>query len=286
MRTIRLGFKAFDPHELLCHFIAAKAGLYERAGLHVDLTDITFAPEELPPETPQVSCGAALMSALKGQPQRIVFVATDRPMFWLYGLREIAAVADLKDRRVATYPPVAPPWHFGRLIVQQAGLDPDRDVHFMAARDDAARLGLLRSHSAGAALLSSAVPPPRMAALGFQMLSFVGNVLRIPTTGLAVHQSLLDSEPETVSALVGALADALRLIKDEAAVAVSVLRECFDFDAAYADSSMSHFRSSFTGDGTITPEAAEQAMASMAKALGLGSPPAWDAVYDFRFLRS
>ncbi|MCZ6526808.1 MAG: hypothetical protein O6928_09710 [Gammaproteobacteria bacterium] len=56
---------AFDPHELLCHFIAAKAGLYERAGLQIELTDITFiADADLPRQTFQVCCGSALISAI------------------------------------------------------------------------------------------------------------------------------------------------------------------------------------------------------------------------------
>ena len=43
MTTVQLGFKAFDAHELLCHFIAAKAGLYQRHRLQIELVDITFA---------------------------------------------------------------------------------------------------------------------------------------------------------------------------------------------------------------------------------------------------
>ena len=78
---VLLGFKAFDPHELLCHFVAAEGGLYSRHGIRVRLVDITFVPDaELPAELFQVSCGAALAGALQGNGQRVVFVATDRPM--------------------------------------------------------------------------------------------------------------------------------------------------------------------------------------------------------------
>jgi len=91
MSAVTLGFKAFDAHELLCHFVAVKSGLYKRHGLQVDLVDITFVAEtELPGNWFQASCGAALASAVRGIPQRVVFVATDKPMFW------IAARPDVK----------------------------------------------------------------------------------------------------------------------------------------------------------------------------------------------
>lgn len=49
LKTNRLGFKAFDPHELLCHFLAEHSGYYRDAGLQVELSDITFTPDtELP----------------------------------------------------------------------------------------------------------------------------------------------------------------------------------------------------------------------------------------------
>jgi hypothetical protein len=51
MTTITLGFKAFDPHELLCHFVADMAGLYRRESLQVELADITFIPIPNSPRT-------------------------------------------------------------------------------------------------------------------------------------------------------------------------------------------------------------------------------------------
>ena len=83
MRKVRIGFKAFDPHELMLHFIAVDSGLYKKEGLDVELNDITFADDQaLPSGLFQVSCGAALSGALQGNGQRVVFVATDKPMFW------------------------------------------------------------------------------------------------------------------------------------------------------------------------------------------------------------
>jgi len=57
---------------------------------------------------------------------------------------------------------MAPPAHFLRMIIKSVGLDPDRDLSIEAVRDDRARLGLLRSGDAVAAIISAAVLPAEM----------------------------------------------------------------------------------------------------------------------------
>jgi ABC-type nitrate/sulfonate/bicarbonate transport system substrate-binding protein len=277
---IRLGFKAFDPHELLCHFVAVRAGLYERERLAVELTDLTFTPDaELPPEICQVSCGAALQGALQGNPQRVVFVATERPMFWLHGA--VPDLAALRGRTVATYPAVAPPARFARMILQGAGLDPDADVTLAPARDDTARLGLLRSGSAAAAVLSSAVPPPVVERLGFRTLSFFGDAIRIPTTGLAVHARRLAEDRAQVAALVRVLKGGLDRLHRESALAARVLQETFDIDAAIAPATAALLERHFSRNGRTDAALAQGVIDRMRAALGVERPLAFEEVYDF-----
>jgi hypothetical protein len=86
MKEIYLGFKAYDVHELLCHAIAEAGGMYARAGIRAKLIDTTFLPEDaIPVNTFHVACGAALGDFLSGLNRKVLFVACDRPMFWLYG---------------------------------------------------------------------------------------------------------------------------------------------------------------------------------------------------------
>ena len=61
MKTVECGIKAFDVHELLCHFVAQRGGFYAVAGLDVRLVDTTFTPDERLPDADyfQVACGAA-----------------------------------------------------------------------------------------------------------------------------------------------------------------------------------------------------------------------------------
>ena len=196
MREIHLGFKAFDVHELLCHGIADAGGLYADAGISIRLIDTTFVPEEsLPENTFYVACGAALSSFLSGRPRKIVFVACDRPMFWLYGRPGIGQLEQIAQGRVATFPEAAPPAGFLKALLAEAGVAPG----FIPCRDDVSRLALLSSSSVDAALLSSYYMPAGIIERGCLELAFVGDQLRLPSTGLAVSLETFDAEPGQVT---------------------------------------------------------------------------------------
>lgn len=282
MTRITLGFKAFDPHELLVHCVAARAGLYRRERLEVELADITFVPEnELPEDWYQASCGAALVSAVRGLAQRVVFVAVDRPMFWIWSRTPLGHLSGLRGRSVATFPAQAPPHNLANMVLRKAGIDVAREVRLLQARDDVARLGLLRSGSADAAVLSSAIAPARMMALGYHQLACIGDELRLPTTGLAVDAAHIARAPDEARTLVGIHRAALRYVHDDAELTATVLREDFDVGADIAADTALLYRASFTADGRTSPEIAQGAIDALCNALAVAERPAWDSIYTF-----
>lgn len=285
MKTVRLGFKAFDPHELLCHFLAVHENHYNDAGLQVELVDITFTPDEkLPPDLFQASCGAAMLAGLKGIPQRIVFVGVDRPMFWLYARADVSAVGALRQGKLVTFPSIAPPWHFTRLLLNQHGLDPDNDLQLLSARDDTARLGLLRGGHVDAAILSSSVPPARVEGLGFPRLACLGDAIRTPTTGLATHASMIQNDPDTVNAMVTAHRHSLRQLHKSPASVRKVLEDVFDVEPNLVDQTIELYQACFTQDGRVEPDDIHTAIAQMVQMLELSDTPAWEEVYDPSFI--
>ncbi len=282
MTIVQLGFKAFDAHELLCHFIAEKAGLYQRHRLQIELVDITFAIDtDLPQHMFQASCGAALSSALQGTPQRVVFVATDRPMFWLYAARDIESLKDLKNKRVATFPATAPPHHLANIILQRAGIDPTQDVALSPARDDVARFGLLKTGDADAAVISSAISPATVEKAGFTELCFFGDAIRMPTTGLAVHATQLKQQAGLVETIVAILKEGLSLLHSDPVLVADVLQQYFDVPADITDKTAAAYEKLFTHDGQTTPEIAQLAVDSLCKSLQINTPISWQEIYDF-----
>lgn len=282
MATLQLGFKAFDPHELLCHFVAVEAGLYKRENLQIELVDITFIPDtELPEQMFQASCGAALSSALKGIPQRIIFVATDKPMFWIVSSADLTTWAQLKSHKIATFPLIAPPHHLVNIIFKDAGLNIEKDLTLLTARDDIARLGLLKSGDVNAAVISSAIAPPKIEHMGFNKLCFFGDEIRIPTTGLGVDRSFLEKEPDIANAFVVVLKESLTLIHRDPDLVAKILEYYFDVDTEFSNKTAELYRQYYTQTGHTTKEIAQGAINSLCSSMNISKLPSWDQIYDF-----
>jgi NitT/TauT family transport system substrate-binding protein len=272
---VELGFRAFDAHELLCHLVADRLGCYRDEGVEVRLADLTFRADD----PLQVSCGSALLAALAGRPYKIVFVASARPLFWLVAARP-AAITGLAGARVATFPQGSPPWHLLRIVLRRAGLEPDRDVAAMPARDDAARLGLLRTGAVDAALVTSAAAPGEVARLGLTSVSFLGDELAVPTTGLAVHADFLAQRGDVVASIVRAQRRALGAIHGDDPAAAAVLSELAGDERAAA-ALHDVVRRCFSRDGTIASAEAETAVELLRAELRLDAAPSGAVVYDF-----
>ena len=218
MKTVECGIKAFDVHELLCHFIAKRLGFYEEAGLDVTVIDATFVADDKLPESNyfQVACGAAYLGRRDNFPFKVALAATTKPMFWLHARAGIENIEELKGKRVATYPPVAPPHWFSRALLRKNGLDPDRDLDMRPCRDDIIRFGLLRDGDIDAAVISSAISPVTVQQSGLNTLTLLGDEVTFVSTGIATTEKIMQEQPEMVSALISVFQKSLTTIHESA----------------------------------------------------------------------
>ena len=283
MKQIHLAFKAYDVHELLCHAIADATGLYADAGLSVCLLDSTFVPDEaLPENTFHVACGAALASFLAGQRRKIVFIACDKPMFWLYGRAGIESIEQLGQARVATFPDVAPPAQFLRTFLSDAGVSPG----LLPSRDDTARLALLRSGSVDAALLSSLYLPHEVEAHGPRRLAFIGESLRLPSSGLAVSSELETRQPELVGSMVRVYQQAMKYVFDnDDTVLRSMLVDAFGMSAQGLDTALEIVRDCYNPFGYSYDSMLQSAVDNMAAGMRLAARSPGD-LYEFKYIKS
>ena len=282
MKNIHLAFKAYDVHELLCHAIAESAGLYQDAGLSVTLLDTTFVPDEaLPENTFHAACGAALASFLKGEKRKVVFVACDKPMFWLYGRQGVENLEQLTQARVATFPDAAPPAHFLRKFLSDAGIAPG----LLPSRDDTARLALLTSGSVDAALLSSLYLPHEVESRGPQRLAFMGDSLRLPSTGLAISSELDDEQPELVAQMVKIYQEAMKYVHDDDQVLCAVLTDAFGMPVDALAESMELVRDCYNPFGYSYDSLLQSAVDNMSAGMGL-APRSPGDLYEFKYIKS
>lgn len=286
MTKLECGIKAFDIHELLCHYVAKRLGYYEDEGLAVSVRDRSFTPDAELPETGyfQVACGAAFMARRQGVPLKVVLVSVDRPMFWLHAAPGIERVADLAGTRVATYAPLAPPYWFHRLLIQAHGLDPDRDVALEPVRDDAARLGLLAAGEVQAAAVSSAVSPVAVQRRGLRTLALFGDTVRFATTGVAVFERMLAEQPEAVAGVVRAFRRALDAIHAEPDRVVPVLADLLGEPEEVARATYDLVRPCFTRDGRVALDEAQTWIDALEAVLPGDARVAAADLYDFSLL--
>lgn len=281
MKTVECGIKAFDVHELLCHFVAKRGGFYAAADLDVKLVDTTFTPDEKLPDANyfQVACAAALLS--RNVRFRVFLAAVARPMFWLYAAEGIKSVEQLAGKRIATFPPQAPPYWFNRIILRKHGMDPDTDVELKPARDDAIRLGLLREGAVDAALISSAFSPVAIQRLGLNLLTMLGDELTVVTSGMATTEKIASEDPELVVGLVDVYRQSLAVIRDSPAEIHSILEDKMSISHEDAVKTYELILPCYTTDGYIEPEILQAGLNCLSNEQGAGDLINADGLYDF-----
>ena len=285
MKTVECGIKAFDVHELLCHFVAERGGFYATAGLDVRLVDTSFIPDEKLPASDyfQVACGAAAFS--RSMPFRIYLAAVTRPMFWLYGSPGTETVEQLAGKRIATYPPLAPPYWFNRIALRNHGLDPDTDVELKPAREDAIRLGLLRTGAVDAALISSATSPVAIQRLGLNILTLVGDEIRFVTSGIATTENIAQEDPGLVESLVNAHRQSLSVIHESPADVHSILVDVMGIMQEDAERTCKLILPCYTQDGYIDMDTVRKSLDTLNAETGNEVPVDADDLYDFSLTR-
>jgi ABC-type nitrate/sulfonate/bicarbonate transport system substrate-binding protein len=284
---IECGIMAYDIHELLCHFLAKELGYYEEEGLQVSLRDHTFTAVEDFPDLSyfQVACGGAFIARRRGRPFKVVFAAIYRPMFWMYSNPEIETIEQLRGKRIATYPPFAPPQIFHRRLLKSHGLDPEQDVSFEPVRDDEARLALLSTGEVQAAAVSSAHAPLALERSGLRRLAMFGDEVTMVTSGIGTQERVLREQPEEIAGVVRSFRRALEDIHTRPEAVVPVMADVLHEPEDVAAAMLELARPCFTRDGTV-PLDVLQAAVDRVGAEAPGEAPRVDAseLYDFSLL--
>lgn len=288
MIAVECGIKAFDIHELLCHFIAKRLGYYEEVGLDVRVIDATFIADENLPESNyfQVACGAAYLGRRDEFPFKVALAATTKPMFWLHAQAGIEKIEDLKGKRVATYPPIAPPHWFNRAAIRKNGLDPDLDLDLRPSRDDIIRLGMLRNGDIDAAVISSAISPLTVQQSGLNTLTLLGDEVTFVTTGIATTEKIMREQPELVSALITAFQKSLNTIHESADKVIPIISDILRVSDEIAAQTYELIRGCYTKHGRVEMQTAQAALDLIENELGGGKALRAQDLYDFSLLNT
>jgi len=238
----------------LVPFVAKDRGLYLKYGVDVEIIqmrpniamaallggDIDYA--EL--------IGSVIRSAARNLPVRAISTGIKAPFFSIVAQNKYRSIKDLKGA-VIGLASIGGTNHIStRLTLRQFGLDPDKDVKFLAIGDEKLMYDVFKFGRVDAIV----VAPPFSVQLkreGFPLLAHTADYVTIPFSGLGTTIEKIKSNRTQVKRLLRAEIEALRLIQSDSAGTTEVIRKRFNMDDKLARESYEVVVNAFSRDGRV-----------------------------------
>jgi NitT/TauT family transport system substrate-binding protein len=223
-----------------------------------------------------------IKAATSGLPVKLVAVIMERPDYFLIAKKEIRSIRQLKGKRIAIGSFGAAADLALRVALLREELDPDRDVARLQMGGAGARYASLVAGAVDATILSL---PFNLEAekAGFRNISWLGEHLEIPLSGLAVREETIQKNPRQIVSVMRAMLRAIAHAKNHADDASRILVEWIRVDAEVAQKSLAIGKNSWP-DAAITSDAAIRAVVDQALAeIKSASPISLDSVRDWSF---
>ena len=194
--------------------------------------------------------GAVIGGAIAGLPVRIVAGFLDNWPMTLIAQPEYKSLKDLKGKTLGISSFGATPDVGARLMLKQAGLDPDRDIKVLALGSDAARLTALKQRVVDVVVIS---PPAdaQMEKQGYKILARAYELFSFPYLGLGTHTRKMKEKPEEIRRSIKASIRANRSIRENREEAVRTLVDWGKVERDYAYASYDALRNLFNVDGAV-----------------------------------
>lgn len=192
--------------QFMTYPLALNRGFLKEEGFEAEIIRVTggAASAAMTSEELDYSTGMAVSGAITGAlPVKVVACFVPAPIFALVARPEIKSVQELKGKTVgiSTFSGLS---IFGaRVIAKHFGLDPDKDLKFVAIGAVEGRFIRLTQGLVDAAMLA---PPLDSEAKkkGFNILARAGDILTFPETGLVAGVKKIQAKPNEVKRVIRA----------------------------------------------------------------------------------
>lgn len=242
-------------------YVGERFGLYKAEGLEVTFEvmkpDIGVAALVAGEIDYMTGIGSLLRAAVAGMPLKATMFTMDRVIFFMMARPEIKGFQDLKGgKSVAVSGVVATDSHGARAMAKAHGLNPDKDLVFMAIGDAGARLAALQGGSVAVAMLS--IPFNFKAeGMGFRNLGGTADYMRTPFAGVGTSDAKLRSNPGQVKRMLRATLRTMDYTREAGNFerVIGHLMDDFKLDRKTAELSHREIVKAFTKDGTSPDDA-------------------------------
>ena len=270
MRPVFLQVPSIDTGTTLLLLYGKRWDLFKHEGL--DLRIVVARPNVA---TATLISGDAQFSAqfqscyysgIRGVSVKSFMVINSRAPFHFVARPEIKTFQDLKGKSIGVASLATATHYAAKRAISHFGLNPDRDVTYLALGSLQTRLNALENNAIQASILSA---PWHLLAkqFGGKELLFVGDVLEMPSGGLCSTEKLLKEDPQLIKRMIRATLRTFRKVRESRQDAISFWSQQLKLDATQARVVFDDIPKTTSANGILTV-AAQQTLIDAGQLLG------------------
>src|SRR6185503_3284035 len=271
-------------------YIAQERGFFRQEGLLADVVQVRGnigVTALLSGDVHAINNVGTLVRAMERSdlPTKVVSQSLKKNLFWLVTKPEIKNVTELKGKIFGTTTLGGSQHLAAARFLQNAGLDPDKDITVLIGGDVPAQLQSLVS---GVIQLAALSPPTVILARDKFKLRIHGNTLDdLPSlqNGLAFSEKLLRERRDFAKRIVRARTRAHRYFWENERGTAEVLAKYLNVEMAVALESYRLARPAFTTNSVATDKEVEDFLRADAEVLKLKEPVPAAKIFDFSLQR-
>jgi NitT/TauT family transport system substrate-binding protein len=235
--------------------VAMRKGFFKEEGIDVDKVQMQPALGVKALMSGDVdyllAWGSALRAAVTGVPIKAVVGFAGRPLHVLIARPEIKTPKDLKGKIIGVDSVAGTVDYLSRVAVRHFGMEPDRDVTIIVTGESPTRLAALHAGSIHATPIDVAFAV-KAEDEGFRRLVYLGDLIELPLSGIAVMDSKLQSQREQVKKVARAGVRGALFMKQNRAETIQMLSDYLRITPAQSARAYDASINSFTSDGMIS----------------------------------
>ncbi|MGH7930369.1 MAG: ABC transporter substrate-binding protein [Candidatus Binatia bacterium] len=235
--------------------VAMRKGFFKEEGIDVDKVQMQPALGVKALMSGDVdyllAWGSALRAAVTGVPIKAVVGFAGRPLHVLIARPEIKTPQDLRGKIIGVDSVAGTVDYLSRVAVRHFGMEPDRDVTIIVTGESPTRLAALHAGSIDATPIDVAFAV-KAEDEGFRRLVYLGDLIEVPLSGIAVMDQKLKTQREQVKKVVRAGVRGARFMKQNRTETVKMLSDYLRITPSQAARAYDASINSFTDDGMIS----------------------------------
>jgi NitT/TauT family transport system substrate-binding protein len=235
--------------------IAIRKGFYRDEGFEVDKVQMQPAIAVKALVSGDIdyllAWGSAIRAAVTGVPIKAVVGIASRPLHVLIARAEIKSPKELKGKVIGVDSVAGTVDYLSRVAARHFGFEPDKDVKIIVTGESPTRLAALRAGSIDATPIDVAFAM-KAEDEGFKRLLYLGDIIELPLSGIAVMEKRIQTQREQVKKVVRATLRGTRFMKQNRAETIQMLADYLRITPSQSAKAYDTSISSFTDDGIIS----------------------------------